>query len=44
MMSILAVSVALAAPLGLALYWWVNNILMIGERLVLDKVIKDKRM
>lgn len=41
MMPILAVSVSLAAPLGLALYWLVNNILMIGERLVLDKVIKD---
>ena len=41
MMPIIAVSVSLAAPLGLALYWLVNNILMIGERLVLDKVIKD---
>lgn len=41
MMPILAVSVSLAAPLGLALYWLVNNILMIAERLVLDKSIKD---
>ena len=41
MMPILAVSVSLAAPLGLALYWLVNNILMIVERLVLDKIIKD---
>lgn len=41
MMPIMSVSISLVAPLGLALYWLVNNILMIGERLVLDKVIKD---
>ena len=41
MMPIMSVSISLVAPLGLALYWLVNNILMIGERLVLNKVIKD---
>lgn len=41
MMPIMSVSISLVAPLGLALYWLVNNILMIAERLVLDKVIKD---
>ena len=41
MMPIMSVSISLVAPLGLALYWFVNNILMIGERLVLNKVIKD---
>ena len=41
MMPIMSVSISLVAPLGLALYWLVNNILMIGERLVLDRVIKD---
>lgn len=41
MMPIMSVSISLVAPLGLALYWLVNNVLMIGERLVLDKVIKD---
>ncbi len=41
MMPIMSVSISLVAPLGLALYWLVNNILMIGERLVLDKIIKD---
>ena len=41
MMPIMSVSISLVAPLGLALYWLVNNILMIGERLVLDKVVKD---
>lgn len=41
MMPIMSVSISLVAPLGLALYWLVNNVLMIGERLVLDKFIKD---
>ena len=41
MMPIMSVSISLVAPLGLALYWLVNNILMICERLVLDKVVKD---
>ncbi len=41
MMPIISVSISLVAPLGLALYWLVNNVLMIGERLVLDKIIKD---
>lgn len=42
MMPIMAVSISLVAPLGLGLYWLVNNILMIGERLLLNKVIKDE--
>ena len=41
MMPIMSVSVSLVAPLGLALYWLVNNILMIFERLILDKIIKE---
>ena len=41
MMPIMSLSISLVAPLGLALYWLVNNILMIGERLILDKIIKD---
>ena len=41
MMPIMSISIAFVAPLGLALYWLVSNVLMIGERLVLDKVIKD---
>lgn len=41
MMPIMSISIAFVAPLGLALYWLINNILMIIERLVLDKVIKD---
>lgn len=41
MMPIMSVSISLVAPLGLALYWLVNNILMIGERLILNKLVKD---
>lgn len=41
LMPIMAISIAFVAPLGLALYWLVNNILMIAERLVLNKIIKD---
>ena len=42
MMPIMAVSISLIAPLGLALYWLTNNLLMIAERLVLNKVVKDE--
>jgi len=42
MMPILSVSVALVAPLGLALYWLINNILMIIERIIIDKFITKK--
>jgi len=39
---VMSVSIAIIAPLGLALYWLVNNILMIAERLILNKVIKSE--
>lgn len=39
-MPLMSVSVAIIAPLGLALYWLINNLLMIAERLILNKVIK----
>lgn len=41
MMPIMSVSIALIAPLGLALYWFVNNLIMIVERLVINKVCKE---
>ncbi len=41
-MPIMAVSISLIAPLGLALYWLVNNILMIAERLVLNRCLKGE--
>ena len=42
MMPLMSVSIALIAPLGLALYWFVSNLLMIVERLILDKVCKEE--
>ena len=41
-MPIMSVSISMVAPLGLALYWLVNNILMIIERLVLNKLINSE--
>ena len=41
MMPIMSISIALIAPLGLALYWLINNILMIFERIILNKAIKS---
>lgn len=42
LMPIMAVSISCVAPLGLALYWLMNNILMIAERLILNKVLKSE--
>ena len=39
MMPIMTVSIALIAPLGLALYWLVSNLLMIFERVVLNRFL-----
>lgn len=41
-MPIMSISIALIAPLGLALYWLINNVLMIVERIVLNKLIKEE--
>ena len=41
-MPLMSLSVAIIAPLGLALYWLTNNILIILERLILNKVIKSE--
>lgn len=42
MFPIMFLGVALVAPLGLALYWLMNSLLMIIEKLVLNKVLKDE--
>ena len=42
MMPIMSIMIAIIAPLGLALYWLVSNILMIIERLVLDRILKEE--
>ena len=41
MMPIMSVLIAIIAPLGLALYWFISNVLMIIERLIIDKVVKS---
>lgn len=41
-MPIMTVSIAFIAPLGLALYWFVSNVLMIGERVILQKILDNK--
>lgn len=41
-MPIMSVSIAIIAPLGLALYWLVSNLLMIIERLVINKFFKEE--
>lgn len=41
-MPIMSVSIAIIAPLGLALYWLVNNVLMIVERLILNRCLKSE--
>ena len=42
MMPIMAVSISFITPLGLALYWLTNNVLMILERLLLNKFLKEE--
>lgn len=43
MMPIMAVSVAIIAPLGLALYWLVNNIITTIQRLILNKFFDKEK-
>lgn len=42
MMPIMSVMIAIIAPLGLALYWLISNVLMIVERLIIDRFINQK--
>lgn len=42
MMLIMSVMIAIIAPLGLALYWLISNVLMIVERLIIDRFINQK--
>ena len=42
MMPIMTVSIACIAPLGLALYWLISNLLGIFERLLISKVVKEE--
>ena len=42
MMPLMSVFIAFIAPLGLALYWFISNVLIIIEKLIIDAVIKHK--
>ena len=42
MFPVMYLAVALIAPLGLALYWLVSNILIIIERLIIDKIFNKE--
>ena len=42
MMPLMSVFIAFIAPLGLALYWFISNILIIIEKIIIDVVIKHK--
>ena len=42
MAPIMSVSISMIAPLGLALYWFVSNILMIIERTITSKYLKEE--
>ena len=42
MMPVMTLSIAFIAPLGLALYWFVSNLLNIIERLLTNKFVKEE--
>lgn len=42
MMPVMTLSIAFIAPLGLALYWFVSNLLNIIERLLVNKFVKEE--
>lgn len=42
MMPVMAFSISLVAPLGLALYWLMSNVLMIIERICINKFMSKK--
>jgi len=43
MMPIMSVSISMIAPLGLGLYWLINNLLMIVERLCVNKFFVENK-
>ena len=42
MLPIMSVFIAFIAPLGLALYWFISNVLMIIEKIIIEKIMKHK--
>ncbi len=41
-MPLMTVSIAFIAPLGLALYWFVSNVLMIAERFIIKRFVSSE--
>jgi membrane protein insertase Oxa1/YidC/SpoIIIJ len=41
MMTVMSVSISMIAPLGLALYWFISNLISIIERLITNKFFKE---
>ncbi len=42
MLPLMSVFIAFIAPLGLALYWFVSNVLMIIEKIIIDTIMEHK--
>ena len=42
MMPLMSVFIAFIAPLGLALYWFISNLLIIIEKIIIDSFMKRK--
>ena len=42
MLPLMSVFIAFIAPLGLALYWFISNVLMIAERFIIKKITDNK--
>ena len=42
MMPMMSIFIAFIAPLGLALYWFISNVLMIVEKIIIDNIMNRK--
>ena len=42
MLPLMSVFIAFIAPLGLALYWFVSNVLMIIEKIIIELIMRHK--
>lgn len=42
MMPIMSIAIAVIAPLGLSLYWFISNVLQLLERVIINALTKDK--
>ena len=42
MMPIMSIAIAIIAPLGLSLYWFISNSLQLLERVIINRIFKEK--